>query len=156
LDIEDEHLSCKSTFGDKFIWAPFVIFGYWPIALAFAWSRLDWQGLVMLAIPWSIVSVYFYCTLIRLKKVTISGSKLIVSNYRKEISIDLSDIDSAGGSVFLNPEMVWINLKKETEFGKRIIFAPKQRSTFSICTGLTKHPLVAKLNSVCSIAGDEL
>jgi hypothetical protein len=152
LDIEDGRLSSKSTIWQKYIWAPFWILGYWPIAISLAWNRLGREGLVVLAIPWLIVSVYFYCTLIRLKQVSMSGSTFIISNFRKEIAIDVSNIDSVGGSIFLNPELVWLNLKEESEFGKRIVFAPNPRSTFNICKGFTKHPLVRQLNSLCAIA----
>jgi len=155
LGIENGRLSSKSTFFGKYIWAPIWILGYWPIAIACAWNRLDWQGTIMLFIPWLIMSIYFYYTLIRIKKVILSGSKFIVSNYRKEITIDISDIDSVGGSIFLNPELIWLNLKKDSEFGKKIVFAPDPRSTFNIYTGLTKHPLVAKLKNLNKIV-DEL
>jgi hypothetical protein len=147
LGIENNILSSKHTFLWKYVFTSVWILSYWPVTLACAWDRLNWSGVGMLSIPWVLGSVYIYFVYGKIKKVILSGSKFIVSNYRKEIMIDILDVESVGGSIFLNPELVWLNLKENTEFGKRIILAPEHRSTFSISTGFTKHPLVAKLGS---------
>ena len=154
LGIENNCLSSKYTFFWKYVFMPAWILSYWPAVLACAWNRLEWQWITIMFIPWVTGSVYLYFVYGKIKKISISGSKFIVSNYRKEITIDMSEIDSVGGSFFLNPELVWLNLKSDSDFGRKIIFAPEQRSTFNIFTGITKHSLVAKLNSLCVIAED--
>ena len=130
---------------------PTWILSYWVVTLACAWDRLSWGWVGILFVPWLLGSVYIYFVYGKIKKVTLSGSKFIVSNYLKEITIDISEIDSIGGSILLNPELIWLNLKGDSEFGEKIIFAPEQRSSFNIFAGFTKHPLVAKIKSLRTI-----
>lgn len=148
LAIEGSLLSCKHTFFWKRIFMPGWILSYWPVVLLVAWSRLTWSGIALLSIPWALGSSYLYFVYGKIMKVAIYDSRFVISDYRKEIKIKLSDIESVGGSILLNPELVWLNLKENSQFGKKIIFMPEPRNFFSISAGLTKHPLVAKLKSL--------
>ena len=148
LGIEGNLLSSKHTFFWKYIFMPAWIISYWPVVLVVAWNRLNWSGVGMLSVPWTLGSIYLYFVYGKILKVAFYDSKIVISNYRREIKIELSDVESVGGSILLNPELVWLNLKENSEFGKKIIFMPKPRNFFSVFEGLTKHPLVTKLKSL--------
>lgn len=91
-----------------------------------------------------------YFLMIRLKKVSIDGDEFVVSNFRDEIRIHISDVYKVTGSLFCQPELVWLHLNKRSEFGEKIQFMAPNRM-FSM--GLTRHPLVAELNEMLESRG---
>ena len=88
-------------------------------------------------------AVFLYATLVRLKRVRFRDDVLEVSNFRRVVEIPLRDVESASASVMLNPELVWLRLRRPTEFGTRIVFMPQVRISF----GWSRHPLAAELNA---------
>ena len=141
LGIENNQLSSKHTFLWKYTFMPAWILISLSVMLACSLGYLDlnWGGILF--IPLLLGSLYASFLFGRIKKVTLSGSNLIISNFRKTIAIDISQIDSVGGSILINPKLIWLNLKTDTEFGRKIIFAPEQRSPLDFFTGFTKHHL---------------
>jgi hypothetical protein len=91
-----------------------------------------------------------YLFLGRLKKVSIEGDWLQVSNYFKKVSIPLSSIDSVsqliGGNGF-----VTIQLRSASAFGLEITFIPKWRPF----TLFSPHPSVTKLRRLIRVRRDE-
>jgi len=62
-----------------------------------------------------------------LKKVSIFGDKMYVSNYFKEIAIPLSEITSVKGAQWTKPVRVTVDLRDKTEFGSKITFLAPSR-----------------------------
>ncbi len=83
------------------------------------------------------------------KKVGIQGDILIVSNFFRTEMIDVDRVESVDGTAFLNPKMVWLNMKDVTPFGRKITFWPRHR----LGSGLGKHPLVAELRQEIGLKG---
>lgn len=87
-------------------------------------------------------AIYWSC--MRLKKVTLDGDVILISDFRKEIAIPLLDVERASGSVLMNPELVWLHFRRPTEFGTKIVFMGKWRFSF----GFTRHPVVEDLEKL--------
>lgn len=58
----------------------------------------------------------------RIKKVSIDKNNLYVSNYRKEITIPLSEITEVREFFWSEPRNVIIHIRNRTEFGDKIRF----------------------------------
>ena len=92
-------------------------------------------------IVWAVFSLFIFFSCGNVKKVTMQGRKLHVSNYFRTEEIDADDIASVDGSTFLSPRLVWFTLKKPCSFGTKITFIPAIRKV----RGIGKHPLVQEL-----------
>jgi hypothetical protein len=92
---------------------------------------------------WIIMSILFYFTASKLKRITISGNNLHISNYKKEVHVNITDIDSITEHKYWNPEFITIAFKKPNEFGDKIIFMPKIRIFRS-----KTHPAVEELKKI--------
>ena len=66
---------------------------------------------------------------------------LYVSDYRKEITIPLSEIADVTENRWLNAHPVTIRFRNPTAFGDKIVFMPKLKY-FAFWTG---HPIVGEL-----------
>ena len=77
----------------------------------------------------------------RLKKVSLDGETLIVSNYFREIKIPAGLIERVTEIRWINIHPVTIHFRSVTEFGKQITFMPKIRFFKS----WSPHPVVAEL-----------
>ena len=88
-----------------------------------------------------------------IKAVTLNKEKklLMVSNYLKSEIISFDAIIAVDGSALLSPKLVWIILRKDTQFGRKISFMPAHRRTRS--TG--KHPIVMKMRKESEVAGKD-
>ena len=100
-----------------------------------------WLFLMMFAICSSCI----YWGLARLKKVSLDGNEFVISNFTKEIRVNINEVEIVTGSLFLSPELVWLHLKTSSEFGKKIQFMPPQRF-FNL--GFSRHPMVKELNEL--------
>lgn len=89
-------------------------------------------------------AVLFYWCCMRLKRVGFKDNVLIVSNFRKEIIIQLGDVDRVSGSFMIHPELIWLHLRRPTDFGDKIVFTPKWR----FFSGFTRHPMVGELQKL--------
>jgi hypothetical protein len=88
-------------------------------------------------------TIFIYWSCVRLKAVSVDDDFLYVSNYLKEISIPLSEINDVTEIVWLNIHPVTIHLKSESAFGDKIIFMLKSKFTF-----FSSHPVVAELKDL--------
>jgi hypothetical protein len=68
----------------------------------------------------------------------------LVSTRSRTVAIPIGDVEDVGGSRFSNPERMWLDLRRPSEFGSRIHFLPPQR-WFNL---FSQHPLVAELRAV--------
>ncbi|MCP3924977.1 MAG: hypothetical protein GY714_20560 [Desulfobacterales bacterium] len=92
-------------------------------------------------IVWGVITVFIFFTMSNIKKVSLKGSKLHVSNFLRSEEIEASNIIAINGSQFLNPKLIWFTLKEKSGFGNKIIFIPQFRNT----PGLSKHPMIQEL-----------
>jgi hypothetical protein len=86
---------------------------------------LQWEFLL----AWMAGSVFLYWSAFRLKKVTIDGYSLRVSNYLKTVSVPLGEVrDITDVSVLPNLQLLVIRLRARSAFGEKIVFQPSSRS----------------------------
>ena len=90
--------------------------------------------------------IYWSCG--RLKRVRLSGDSLLVSNFRDEMRVPLSQIERVTGSVLMNPELVWVHFRRPTAFGDRIVFMAPWRWP----SGFSRHPVVGELQRLAAVA----
>ena len=145
-EIVNTTLSSKDTFFLKYVFTPGWIILYWPAVLFAIRNLKDWK-LYALFITEPKAGE-------RVKDVRLSGEKFIVSNFAKTIRIDISEVESIGGSFFLYPDFIWLILKNKSEFGKKIIFIAKPRETFLGILAFRRHPWVEKLTNYCKAYGE--
>ncbi len=146
-------ISSRQTFFLKFILpVPWIgIFGAVTLAL---WLGLFW-GSQMSGPPLPLKLTFLTVllaggtillrTVARLKRVRIDGDSLLISNYRTEIRVPLSDIVDVTENRALNHHPVTITLRHETQFGRTITFMPKLRFF-----PFLRHPIVAELRALAS------
>ena len=88
--------------------------------------------------------VFIYWSCVRLKRVSLRGSTLIVSNYRREVAVPFRDVEGVSGSILLSPEVIWLRCRRPTSFGRTIMFMPRIRLTL----GFSHHPFVDQLRAL--------
>lgn len=93
-------------------------------------------------------ATFLYWSVIRLKKVSLDGDRLVVSNYRREIQVPLRDVEKVTGSVMMNPELIWVHFRHPTDFGTKILFMPPTR----LWRGFSPHPMAAELRALAESA----
>jgi hypothetical protein len=98
-------------------------------------------------LAWIVGTVFLYLICGRIKKVQIDGNQVVVSNYFSSDVLNLSEIISVSGSIFLTPELVWFKLRVPIKYGQSIIFIPP----FRFFGGFSKHPMVKELKSLCNL-----
>jgi hypothetical protein len=106
-------------------------------------QHFDWLSLLF---PIFGVGLLFvaYLFIGRSRKVELVGDVFVVSSGSRTVEIPIHDVEAVGGSRFVNPERMWLDLRRPTEFGSRIHFLPPQR-WFNV---FSQHPLVAELRSI--------
>ena len=123
----------------KFIFTPswIVLFG------TGAYIAFIRKGNIEVVFMWLVGTSLLYLFCGRLKRVCFSPSvkMLYVSNFFKMIEIPFDDIVKISGSLMLRPELVFIRLKRDTAFGRRIYFMPK----FRFLGGYSEHPIAEEL-----------
>jgi hypothetical protein len=91
-----------------------------------------------------------------LKAVAIDETELYISNYLREISVPLSDVEQVAEGGWFRRGTVTIHLRPQTVFGRRILFWPTVRKS-SFWNGLmigglfaASHPIVAELRDAAN------
>lgn len=146
-------LSSGMTWFYKFVFPTLWLggFGAGSIVLLASWSSVLRENpnfpILMFPAAFVIGLVLFYFTCIRLKSVSIDGSVLVISNYQTELRIPIHEVAEVTGSIFWNPELLFLHLKHSTQFGKTIVFMAPMR----IFGGYTRHPLVGELNQMLGL-----
>ncbi|MBX3290767.1 MAG: hypothetical protein KF855_15740 [Acidobacteria bacterium] len=80
----------------------------------------------------------------KIKKVFVEGDYLIVSDYKKEIAVPLSDIYDVTEMRWMQPYWITISFRKTTEFGDSILFVPP----FRLLSFWVANPLVEEIRSM--------
>lgn len=131
-------LSSSMTAYHKFV-VPFI-----SVAVSVPWTILairgDLSGTEVLVLPiLALYGVGVYWTGVRLKRVTLDGETLRISNYRKEIRVPLRDA-AVCDATLANFYLITLRFNGPTEFGASIVFMPKLRWLI-----WGPHPLVQDL-----------
>jgi len=79
-------------------------------------------GLISFLISGIIFSLVFLLYFYGIKKVSIDGDFLFVSNFKKEIEIPLSQISSTKENVWVLPRKITVRLNEPSTFGEKITF----------------------------------
>jgi hypothetical protein len=130
-------ISSAQTFSSKFI-IPVVVGGAALMALRnlgtspVHYALLAFLGLVM------------YRYLGRLKKVTLDGNTLVISNYFSEARVPLKDVVEVTGSRWANTRQVTLTFDRDTAFGASIIFMPQARFLWPG----QEHPIARELREL--------
>ena len=104
---------------------------------------MKWHFLVM----WLLGAVLIYWACIRLKKVSVSGPNLLVSNYLRTVTVPLASVQQVSGTRLLAPEHLRVSARLSPTTQYRFVFMPPLR--FSL--GLTEHPLAAELRAMVDV-----
>ncbi|MFW2366292.1 MAG: hypothetical protein ACN4GW_07730 [Desulforhopalus sp.] len=144
-------LSSKYTFFYKFI---FILIWFFGFALGtrevlFIDPQFDSQWTQYL-LAWLLITLFIFFATGSIKSVSLDREKkqLVVSNYIKTETINFSEIIAVDGSSLLSPKLVWVILKKKSQFGRKISLMPAHRPARSI----GKHPLVMELHEELNIS----
>lgn len=70
-------------------------------------------------------SLYWFC--MRLKRVEMDDNALYESNYLRETSIPLAEIDEVTENRWVNIRPVTVTFRTDTDFGDRVVFMPTTR-----------------------------
>ncbi len=81
------------------------------------------------------------------KQVKIDENNLYISNFIKEIKVNKKNITNITERKFTYQKRVWIHFKQPTEFGRKIIFVPKQRWYLFH----SSHPIVSELKKYANL-----
>lgn len=147
-------LSSAQTFLLKFIFPTFWIglFGAGTVMLwigGFDGSKAppppEMKWLFLLAWIAGSTMIWFLCA--RNKRVEIDESYLYISNYIREISVPLDQIETVSESRWMNPRQVTIQFHTDTGFGQAIQFVPKTR----LFGFWSSHPVVAELRGLAGM-----
>jgi hypothetical protein len=142
-------LSSKQTFLLKIILPVFIIiiFAASFLMLLISSRRTEFLPLIIMFPVLLVVSLLaMRLTLMKYKKVSIDEQFLYVSNYRKEITIPVSDIADVTEVKWFRTRPITIHLKNDSQFGRKIVFTPKLNG-FRI---FADNPFVAELKELAA------
>ena len=122
-----ERISSSLTFIEKFIFTSIWScgFGFGTLAMIISPEKNLNDTALIFGVTWVLGSAFLFWCCGRLKRIDISNNNIIVSNYFKIVAIPVKEIDSVTQNLLLNIRPITIRLKKETVFGRTIVFMPK-------------------------------
>ena len=82
---------------------------------------MRWQ----FAAVWAIGTAFLLLTCARLKRVKLDGATLVISNYRHDITVPVSEIADVRQNRLINLRPVTITFRKKTPFGRVVTFMPR-------------------------------
>lgn len=82
------------------------------------------QVWILMAVAAAIALVVMWWTLGRLMRVELDDDELIISNYRTEIRVPLSNVAKIGGPSRSNPPRYTLTFEEPTDLGRTIAFIP--------------------------------
>ena len=77
------------------------------------------------AAAWAIGTTFLLLTCAPLKRVKLNGPILVISNYRHDISVPVSEIAAVRQNRLINLRPVTITFRRETPFGNAVTFIPR-------------------------------
>ena len=93
----------------------------WLTASDVPFSGGKLAGLIIFGL---LSSIFVHLMVGSLKRVSIAGDKLLVSNYLREVEIPLSQVASVDGPDWSSLRRITLALREPSEFGEVITFAP--------------------------------
>jgi hypothetical protein len=145
-------LSSRQTYVMKVIF-PIVWIGGFGAGTAVMWAgngapdQMKWTFLAALIA--GSLSTWWIC--VPLKKVSVDGGMLYVSNYLKEIALPLDIIERVSENRWINIRPVTLYFRRSTDFGNKIVFMPKTR----IMWPWSSHPVVDEIRRMVMVATGE-
>jgi len=129
-------ISSRTTFIYKFIFPAIwsVLFG---IVAIFALNdaryaaATDKTKALVMAAGWIIGTAFLLRLALSLLRVEIRDGRIYASNFRREIEIAPSEIESITQNLCVNVRPITLHLRHETTFGNRIRFLPPSRVIFA-------------------------
>lgn len=82
------------------------------------------QGWILMAVAAVIAIAVMWWALGRLMRVELDEDELIISNYRSEIRVPLSNVAKIAGPSRSNPPRYTLTFEEPTDFGRTIAFIP--------------------------------
>jgi hypothetical protein len=154
-------LSSDQTFGAKFVVPLVVILVFDVAAIALWWDPNEWPMMGALhassdPIRWVFAVVGIVLTVgslwfgAPLKMVRLDDEALYLSNFRREIRVPLTELESVGGSHWSISQVVTLGFRSETAFGRRILFMPKLR-----WLSFGEPPVVGELQRMIGVSADQ-
>lgn len=89
-------------------------------------------------------AIFMHWTLMPLMKVHLCQGALVISNFKTEIRVPLSEVEWVSSSILMTPELIWLHLSRSTAFGEKIVFTPPLR----IGAGFVRSPIVGELDAL--------
>jgi hypothetical protein len=146
-------ISSRTTFIYKFIfpaiWIP--LFGFVAfLALNGGRHRAGTgnTGALVMAAAWIFGTAFLLRLVIPLMRVQLRDGRIYASNYRREIEIAPSEIESITQNVWMNVRPITLHLRHETTFGNRIRFLPPSRVVFAFWK---EDPIVDQLRRFAGV-----
>lgn len=135
-------LSSAQTFFMKLVFPPL-----WSVL--FGWLMLAGRGHPAGTYPSMPIPLLVWCAgmaamlwmCVPLKRVSMDGKNLYISNYFREITVPLAAIGEVTENRWINIHPVTIHFRRPTEFGQRITFMPTAR----LFANWSSHPVVEEL-----------
>jgi hypothetical protein len=136
-----ETVSSSLTFLYKFIFTTVWSAGF---GLGTVVMFLKRQPVAMqFAAAWAIGTAFLLFTCARLKRVRLDGATLVISNYRHDITVPVSEIADVRQNRLINFRPVTITFRKQTPFGSAVTFMP--RASFRL---FSEDDIVMRLRSL--------
>jgi hypothetical protein len=144
FNLDKRELSSSWTFFDKVIFPIFWsgLFGAGTACL-FLQNQPEAPGFLVALI---IGSLFIWFSGYDLKKVSVDGDEIIISNYLKTCRVPMSEIVAVTENRMINPKLIWIYFKHRTPLGQRIKFTPVNSFGDRFLFG-RKHAVVKYLES---------
>jgi hypothetical protein len=122
-----EKVSSSLTFFYKFVFTTVWSGGFgFGTALMFLSRNNEAQVMRWLfATIWLVGSLAIWGMYGRLRRVRLNGTSLMISNYRYEITVPISDIVHVKQNRLVNLRPVILTFKRETPFGHTVTFMPR-------------------------------
>jgi hypothetical protein len=136
-------ISSSWTFFQAFVFPPIWMLLVLGILLIVEWPM---GALIPLTMILSLSIWFVFC--LQLRVVHVDDRFLYVSNYRREITIPLSDVHEITEKAWLSLRPVILHLSTPSAFGPRIRFMPKTWQAFF----WSSHPIVAELEKMVAQA----
>ena len=108
-----------------------AIYAIWKLAIEGVQDKPDFLNVVLAVAAASAMAIYARY-LDRAKRVWLDDDKLVVSDYRQETQIDISDVDSVASARLLWPTRINIKFARPSVFGERIAFFPSGKASEAI------------------------
>jgi len=138
-----QRLSTSATYFYKIILPMLyftVILGLFIVLLSLDIALVGVLSFLIATIIFALVFLRFF---IGIKKVSIDQQFLYVSNFKEEITIPLTQIDSVKENIWVLPRKITVRLNKSSSFGEKFVFLGYHQSFLFFKT----HPAIEEIRA---------